>query len=169
MKKTRGFTLIELLVVIAIIIILAGILFVRYSAVQRKARDSKRKADIKEIQTALEMYADDHDGLVFNTGGGNPLDNSDVVSVALTGGKYISRIPEDPRGADWDMQYYNYNSQDGKLYSILAKLENENEQETEGCINTWNCNGGNFSSATIRWDISPGPTGEGIYFRVGNQ
>lgn len=55
-SKQKGFTLIELLIVIAVIGILAGIMSVSYNSSQTRARDSKRIADAKAIEAALENY-----------------------------------------------------------------------------------------------------------------
>lgn len=52
----KGFTLIELLVVIAIIGLLASIILVSLNSAREKARDTRRVADIKQIQIALELY-----------------------------------------------------------------------------------------------------------------
>lgn len=57
-KSSKGFTLIELLVVIAIIGVLASIVLASLNTARRKGRDAKRVGDIKNIQTALEMYFD---------------------------------------------------------------------------------------------------------------
>lgn len=54
MKK--AFTLLEMLVVIGIIAVLIGMGAVSYSTAQKKARDAKRKSDLKIIQNALEQY-----------------------------------------------------------------------------------------------------------------
>lgn len=58
MKKNKGFTLIELLVVIAVIGILASVVMASLNSARMKARDAKRKADMKQIQIALELYYD---------------------------------------------------------------------------------------------------------------
>jgi prepilin-type N-terminal cleavage/methylation domain-containing protein len=51
-----GFTLIELLVVIAVVATFLTVGLGSFSTAQRKARDTKRKSDIKEIHSALEQY-----------------------------------------------------------------------------------------------------------------
>lgn len=54
--KQNGFTLLELLVVIGIIGLLASIIVVNLTSARRKARDTKRVGDIRNLQTALEDY-----------------------------------------------------------------------------------------------------------------
>lgn len=61
-SESRGFTLIELLVVIAIISVLASVVMSSLNGARVKARDTRRVAEIRQIQTALEMYANDHNG-----------------------------------------------------------------------------------------------------------
>ena len=56
----KGFTLIELLVVIAIIGLLSTLSVLALNGARARARDAKRIADIKQIQTALEMYYNDN-------------------------------------------------------------------------------------------------------------
>jgi prepilin-type N-terminal cleavage/methylation domain-containing protein len=55
-KHTRAFTLIELLVVIAIIIILVGLLYPAYNAVQNQAKRTQAKNDLTQIVTAVNAY-----------------------------------------------------------------------------------------------------------------
>ena len=57
-KSGAGFTLIELLVVMFIIAILATLIIVSYNYTRARARDSRRKTDLRTIQTALEVYGD---------------------------------------------------------------------------------------------------------------
>ncbi|MEY4744976.1 MAG: hypothetical protein RL272_921, partial [Candidatus Parcubacteria bacterium] len=49
-SNNKGFTLIELLVVIAIIGLLSTLAVVALNSARQKSRDSKRVADIKQIQ-----------------------------------------------------------------------------------------------------------------------
>ncbi len=57
----KGFTLIELLVVIAIIAILAAILFPVFAKAREKARQTSCLSNIKQIELAAQMYAQDYD------------------------------------------------------------------------------------------------------------
>jgi len=57
-QKLKAFTLIELLVVISIIALLSSIGAASLNSTRAKARDAKRKADLKMISLALELYYD---------------------------------------------------------------------------------------------------------------
>ncbi len=117
--KNRAFTLIELLVVIAIISLLSSIVMVSLNTARIKGRDSKRLSDMKELQTALELYRLDHNSYppsVPSCGGnwchfcGVPNGIADALQP-LVDGKYISKLPQDPlSGQDPDCFTYEYMS-----------------------------------------------------------
>ena len=62
LQRVRGFTLIELLVVIAIIGLLATIIAAPIQNARKKARDSKKIAEVKAVQLALDQYAEANAG-----------------------------------------------------------------------------------------------------------
>jgi len=92
MKK--GFTLLELLIVIAIIALLSILGGISVSAQRKKANDVRRRADIHQLQVALEGYYADHqkypDQLIFN---GQPLTSVDGQTMSL-GGDVIIKYDE---------------------------------------------------------------------------
>jgi prepilin-type N-terminal cleavage/methylation domain-containing protein len=58
-KRINGFTLIELLVAMTIVAVLTGISLVSYQGARKAGRDGKRKADLEQIRSALEMCRTD--------------------------------------------------------------------------------------------------------------
>jgi len=82
-NKLRGFTLIELLVVIAIIAILASIIMASLNQARTKSRDARRIADVKSLQTAIQLYNNDSGAYPPNLGALVP--------------NFISVLPTDPQ------------------------------------------------------------------------
>lgn len=128
-KKTRkdflGFTLIELLVVISIIGILIALSFVGFNQARKSARDSKRKADLEQIRSALEIYRNDQKTY--------PDDFSGCSYTSLTSGTevYMAEIPKDPF---CPTQYYRYNKLNSNAYCLCAYLET-----LSSTVGTCNC------------------------------
>jgi len=100
-KNKRAFTLIELLVVVAIIGLLAAIAVIALNQARPKARDAKRVADVRQIQTALEMYFLDQnaypDAGVPAGIGGKCLDNTAAgFDASCSGTTYMAKVPTNP-------------------------------------------------------------------------
>jgi len=64
MNRQKGFTLIELLVVIAIIALLMSILMPALARVRKQAKAVICQSNLKQVGSAVSMFADDHDGFL---------------------------------------------------------------------------------------------------------
>ena len=141
MKKNnqKGFTLIELLVVIAIIGLLSTLAVVSLNNARTKSRDARRIADVKQIQTALELYFTDNAGYPAAPAAAVCTDAQGVAGIlgeiegcslsgagvtapsATTGTTYMGIIPTNPlpNGTSYIL------TQDGTgdSYSLVYNLE----------------------------------------------
>jgi len=120
-KNKKGFTLIELLVVIAIIGLLSTLAIVALNSARQKSRDAKRVADIKQIQTALEIYYNDEFKYPANVSSGNPISGTTTDAV------YMTVVPTAPEPSDCDDESgsntYTYTAEsDGSSYALTYCL-----------------------------------------------
>lgn len=100
----KGFTLIELLVVIAIIGLLATLGVVSFENARNKARDAKRLSDIKQIQSALELYLDANGQ--YPPGCASSNGTYVATWAPLMSKTYISKMPNDPIDTVSQYGYY---------------------------------------------------------------
>ncbi len=112
-RKDAGFTLIEVLVSIAIVGILMAIAIPAYSGFQERAKIAQAKAELKGLQTAIEVLANDTEywpgpspiGVVANA---EVWDlNSSTAGLVVAGsftnwnGPYVQLVKKDPWGSDY--------------------------------------------------------------------
>lgn len=139
-SNQRGFTLIELLVVIAIIGMLSSVVLSSLNSAREKSRDARRLADLKQLQTALELIFDDT----------SPPEYPDALS-SLSSGDYVSSVPTDPRTGS-EYYYDNLTSSDGTCaiasgactkYVLGANLENSSHSslsaDIDGTVGSVTC------------------------------
>ena len=111
MKKLnkKGFTLIELMIVIAIIAILAAILVPNFVKARAQGQLTACKSNLKNIGTAMEMYASDHNGRYIS---GTTLAGSDLTTQG-----YMKVVPTCPVTNN---SPYTYASHENPDYSYLV-------------------------------------------------
>jgi prepilin-type N-terminal cleavage/methylation domain-containing protein len=117
----RGFTLIELLVVVSIIGILSSLVLTSLNSARIKARDAKRLASIKQIQSSLELY--------YNTNGSYPVllayhntssgDVNWLTSFATAIRPFLTSVPSDSTSGGY--MYSSTNS--GSKYGLAVAFE----------------------------------------------
>jgi len=104
-RNKTGFTLIELLVVIAIIAILAAILFPVFAKARENARKTQCASNIRQLATAVHMYAGDYD----ETG---PIGAYADPTVQVPSGYSVW----DPTQIDWRFEVHPY-IKNGQLFT----------------------------------------------------
>lgn len=107
----KGFTLIEILVAISIISIISTVGFVQFSASQKIARDVRRKNDLNQFQTALQLYKQANGKYPFASNPNDPSNMNHWASSAYGWGveyqpgvqtindlvpNYMPKLPDDP-------------------------------------------------------------------------
>lgn len=122
-KPTSAFTLIELLIVIALMGALVGLISGNFFNSLKKGRDVRRKADLQNVQKALELYYEDKktypltDQLNF----GDSL--CEIPSDCTSGRIYMQKLPIDPSPSC----QYAYVSEDGNNYYLYSSIENNQD------------------------------------------
>lgn len=112
----KGFTLIEIVIVLGILGVLFSLLFIGFTGVQVNARDTRRRGDIDQINTAIQQYRQDN--------GQYPAAESydALITILQSEGLIQSRLV-DPRDgiAGFGYQY----GSDGTYYALWAALESD--------------------------------------------
>jgi general secretion pathway protein G len=125
--------LVELLIVIVIIGILATFLMANFVGVRQRARDAQRKSDMRQIQSALELYRADQGSypVLLPTCGASFCFPEDCGAGAAT---YITRLPCDPQ----TNTVYTYAPASGG-YTLQATLENSQDSQRDDLDCTSSC------------------------------
>jgi type II secretion system protein G len=133
----KGFTLVELLVVISIIGILIALSIFGLQAARESSRDARRKADLEQIRSGLEIYKSDCNSYPASLSFGASLVGNDPGNTNCDGNTYIAQVPTDPVTP---ARTYYYSS-DGLNYQLCASLE-QTPTSPEACSGscTTSCN-----------------------------
>jgi prepilin-type N-terminal cleavage/methylation domain-containing protein len=149
MKSIRfksGFTLIELLVVIAVIGILAAVILASLNSARAKARDARRKSDLRQVATALELYRDTYGTYAVAGSGAASVPGNGWFSYMNAGDSYPKAVGQglvdagfmptavvDPSGqttSNGTTQSGYMIAADANTYTIWANLENPSAADT---------------------------------------
>ena len=123
-----AFTLIEILVASTIIALLATGAAISYSSLTKQSRDAKRKTDLEQIRSALEMYRSNNNQYISSSANNNC---SSVLDYLTSSTKYLESIPTDPKS---NLYYYRCDIS-ANDYTIAAYLESGNTT----CPVTYSC------------------------------
>jgi len=157
--KNKAFTLIELLVVIAIMALLVGIIIPTYNNVREKAKETKAKAEVKGLETALKSYVDQYRVWPKDWSGKEKIE--DTVFKVLAG---------DNEGKIVFYEFSNTNKNDFNAYdSWRNPYDEEGEQKRHVCCfaidddydNVIKLNDQEIRRSVVVW--SPGKNGTNEY------
>ncbi len=151
-KYAKAFTLIELLVAISIIAIISTVLLANFNAARERGRDAQRKADLRNISTALRIYYNDYGvypahgtganaGKIVACGQSNPPGpfTCEYGSAWTADGKTImSTLPKEPLSS----ASYQYVQIDLDNFTLTACLENASDEDGAAesgidCASNW--------------------------------
>lgn len=121
----KGFTLIEILVAVAIMGILAGLTLTASMSSRKVARDGKRKADLEQIRSALEIYRSDVKAY--------PASLGNLVSV------YMDKVPDDPLSGTYT---YSYKQNSSNSYTLCSYLETDQSTTFDAATCGGDCGSG---------------------------
>lgn len=129
-KINLGFTLIEILVTISVIGILAALALVSFGGAQKQARDTQRKSDLKQYQTALEQFSNKNNGFYPARSDGSGVSFVSIICPLIS----LDNCSDDPKNGSDPTFTYRYQSDSDTSGSIIAtkyvlwiKIENSTD------------------------------------------
>lgn len=128
-SASKGFTLIEMLVVISLIGILLTVSVTAFAQSRKTARDAKRKADLEQIRSALEIYRTDCKTYPEEISFGGALTGT---QTGCLGNTYLSKVPQDPLPSTYTYYYLRSGS---NRYYLCAFLETQAALATQCLAN----------------------------------
>ncbi len=143
-KGSYAFTLVELLVVIFILGVLTSLVVSNLQGARQRARDAKKKADLRDLKTALRLYYNDYQ--VYPSNDSNqqiagcgadgdqscPLSSCDADFAAGGTGcetVYLQTLPESN-----NYTYYR-DASNGNKYCLITTLENLSDSDLTNSFN----------------------------------
>lgn len=88
--REKGFTLVEIMIVVAIIAILSAIAIPNFMAARSKSRANACKANLRQIESAVEQWAMDFTKV-----------DGDSVAMSTLAPTYIKKSPACPSGGNY--------------------------------------------------------------------
>lgn len=122
LKNNKGFSLTELMIATSIIGSVATLAGAQINDILPLARDAQRKANTHQIQTALNLYYDDHNQYPISQGTEPTAAGWQIIKNVLesSANTYVPEMPHDP--LDTGQYIFKYWS-DGQKFKIAYETE----------------------------------------------
>ena len=130
--KNRGFTLIELLVVIAIIGVLSSVVLASLNTARVRARDAKVRTELRQINTAINLYYQKYGYYPANTYPGNYCSNQPNFLQAVVNEGLLPSNPVAPNNTSYPYCYYDYGAGTEPGALVTGYLESGPSPTTAG-------------------------------------
>lgn len=150
-RRTGGFTLIEIMIVVVILAVLAAIVVPKFMGAPEKARITRARVDIKNIESALNLYKLDNYTYPTTEQGLKALVQKPTTQpVPPNWHQYLDRVPKDPWGKPYK---YLYPGTHGESFDVWTDgppgassnqvIGNWNSDEDSSSSGSGNGSGGN--------------------------
>ena len=146
-RKSLGFTLIEMLVVVSLIGILTTLVTANLNSARERARDTQRKSDLRNLETALRLYYQDYQVFPGNGSNGEIAGCESGGTSVCTWGEswsadsntYMAKMSKEPLP---DQSYKYTVLEAGENYTLDSCLENKSDIKGETTTDTGWCPSG---------------------------
>ncbi len=135
-SRRAAFTLLEVLLVLAILGVIAAIVVPNLLGSQQKANIKKTQIDLHSLESAVKLYAVDHEGTY-------PAGGQEEMLAALrhpkdeAGQTTSSYLEKDPKDAWGQVLFYTYDAADEKPRIWSSGPNKTNEDGGGDDINNW--------------------------------
>ncbi len=132
-----GFTLVEVLVAVSILSLLASIVFVNVNESRAQARDAAKVTEVKQLQTALELYKlgegsfPGEAGTKYSEDDSGGGDYKQLIQDELVDKGYISAVPVSETGDSYT--YINLGDSSPIGYIFSSSLERSESSGSSQC------------------------------------
>lgn len=130
LKNNKGFSLTELMIAVSIIGSVATLAGAQIDDILPLARDAQRQANIRQTQTALNLYYNDHEQYPITAGSEPAVEGWQIIKDVLESpaDTYMPEVPRDPLDAG---QYVFKYWSDGQKFKIAYETEDPLDQSPQ--------------------------------------
>lgn len=140
-KYAKGFSLIELLVSIAVIATILGLALPNFLGARTRARDTKRKGEVQQFKTALQLYNGDYGIYPADSGGpmygvvkgcgalGTTACPCDATVDFAAGGSGCSTIYMGKFPSEFGTSMFYWQKNNGADFCLKVPLENASDAD----------------------------------------